>query len=71
MQETQTLSSLSKEQKEVAALLSIGTFLEFFDLMLYIHMAVLTKRIIFSPMTTIQQLFFLHLSFALLMFFGQ
>lgn len=32
---------LTKEQKEAIGLLSIGTFLEYFDLMLYVHMAVL------------------------------
>lgn len=32
--------SLTKEQKEAVGLLSIGTFLEYFDLMLYVHMAV-------------------------------
>ncbi|MFU7500698.1 MAG: hypothetical protein ACJBCI_03270 [Candidatus Tisiphia sp.] len=37
----QKQTSLTKEQKEVVGLLSIGTFLEYFDLMLYVHMAVL------------------------------
>ncbi len=32
--------SLNKEQKETIGLLSIGTFLEYFDLMIYVHMAV-------------------------------
>ena len=31
--------SLTREQKEAVGLLSIGTFLEFFDFMLYVHMA--------------------------------
>ena len=39
--------SLTKEQKEAVALLSIGTFLEYFDLMLYIHMAVLLNELFF------------------------
>lgn len=30
---------LTREQKEAIGLLSIGTFLEYFDLMLYVHMA--------------------------------
>jgi hypothetical protein len=34
---------LTKEQKEAIGLLSIGTFLEYFDLMLYVHMAVLLR----------------------------
>ncbi len=29
----------TKQQKEAVGLLSIGTFLEYFDLMLYVHMA--------------------------------
>ncbi|MCZ6901780.1 MAG: hypothetical protein O7C62_03545 [Rickettsia endosymbiont of Ixodes persulcatus] len=33
--------SLNRVQKETIGLLSIGTFLEYFDLMLYVHMAVL------------------------------
>lgn len=47
MQETQTLSSLTKEQKEAIGLLSVGTFLEYFDLMLYVHMAVLLNELFF------------------------
>ena len=40
-------SSLNSEQKEAFGLLSIGTFLEYFDLMLYVHMAVLLNDIFF------------------------
>lgn len=40
-------SSLSREQKEAVGLLQIGTFLEYFDLMLYIHMAVLLNDLFF------------------------
>ncbi|WP_341753112.1 MULTISPECIES: MFS transporter [unclassified Candidatus Tisiphia] len=40
-------TSLTKEQKEAVGLLSIGTFLEYFDLMLYIHMAVLLNSLFF------------------------
>lgn len=40
-------SSLSREQKESIALLQIGTFLEYFDLMLYIHMVVLLNELFF------------------------
>lgn len=39
--------SLKKEQKEALALLQTGTFLEYFDLMIYIHMAVLLNEIFF------------------------
>ena len=40
-------SSLNREQKEAIALLQIGTFLEFFDLYLYVHMAVILNEIFF------------------------
>ncbi len=42
-----TFSSLKREQKQAIGLLSIGTFLEYFDLMLYIHMAVLLNELFF------------------------
>jgi MHS family proline/betaine transporter-like MFS transporter len=38
---------LTREQKEAVGLLSIGTFLEYFDLMLYVHMAVLLNELFF------------------------
>ncbi|WP_341751555.1 MFS transporter [Candidatus Tisiphia endosymbiont of Piscicola geometra] len=38
---------LTREQKEAVGLLSIGTFLEYFDLMLYIHMAVILNELFF------------------------
>ena len=41
------MSKLNREQKEAAGLLSIGTFLEYFDLMLYVHMAVLLNQVFF------------------------
>ena len=40
-------SSLTKAQKESIGLLQIGTFLEYFDLMLYVHMAVLLNELFF------------------------
>lgn len=40
-------SSLRRDQKEAIGLLQIGTFLEYFDLMLYIHMAVLLNDLFF------------------------
>jgi len=48
-------SSLKREQKESVALLSTGTFLEYFDLMLYVHMGVLLNELFFpkyDPYTT-------------------
>jgi MFS transporter, MHS family, proline/betaine transporter len=40
-------AKLSKEQKQAVALLSIGSTLEYFDLMLYVHMAVILNDIFF------------------------
>ena len=41
------LKSLDRKQKEAIGLLQIGTFLEYFDLMLYVHMAVLLNELFF------------------------
>lgn len=41
------LSSLKPSQREAIGLLQIGTFLEYFDLMLYVHMAVLLNELFF------------------------
>jgi MHS family proline/betaine transporter-like MFS transporter len=38
---------LTRQQKEAIGLLSFGTFLEYFDLMLYVHMAVLLNELFF------------------------
>lgn len=40
-------NSLTRNQKEAVGLLSVGTFLEYFDLMLYVHMAVLLNELFF------------------------
>ena len=48
-------ASLTQNQKEAVGLLSIGTFLEYFDLMLYVHMSVLLNDLFFpqaDPHTT-------------------
>ncbi|WP_341756413.1 MULTISPECIES: hypothetical protein [unclassified Candidatus Tisiphia] len=42
-------TSLTKEQRETVGLLSIGTFLEYFDLMLYVHMAAFLNELFFEP----------------------
>ncbi len=42
-----TFSVLKREHKEAIGLLQIGTFLEYFDLMLYVHMAFLLNDIFF------------------------
>lgn len=41
------LPSLNDEQRESIRLLQMGTFLEYFDLMLYVHMAVLLNELFF------------------------
>lgn len=40
-------SNLNRDQREAVGLLQAGTFLEYFDLMLYIHMAVLLNELFF------------------------
>lgn len=47
MENKNNISVLSKEQKHATSLLSIGTFLEYFDLMLYVHMAILLNEVFF------------------------
>ncbi len=42
-----TQQRVTKEQAEAVGLLSIGTLLEYFDLMLYVHMAVLLNELFF------------------------
>ena len=42
-----TFSGINRQQKEAVGLLSIGTFLEYVDLMLYVHMAVLLNELFF------------------------
>lgn len=41
------LRTLSRDQKEAVGLLQIGTFLEYFDLMLYVHLSVLLNELFF------------------------
>jgi MFS family permease len=41
------MAVLTREQKEAIGLLQIGTFLEYFDFMLYIHMAVVLNELFF------------------------
>ncbi len=40
-------TKLTRQHKEAMGLLSIGTFLEYFDLMLYVHMALLLNELFF------------------------
>jgi MFS transporter, MHS family, proline/betaine transporter len=42
-------SDLKRDQKEAIGLLQIGTFLEYFDLMIYVHMAVILNELFFPP----------------------
>jgi hypothetical protein len=39
---------LNKQQKEAILILQIGAFLEYFDLMLYVHMAVVLNELFFQ-----------------------
>jgi len=45
--QTSEQQSLTREQKEAVGILSVGTFLEYFDLMLYLHMSVLLNDLFF------------------------
>ena len=50
-----SFASLKSHEREAVGLLSIGTFLEYFDLMIYVHMAVLLNELFFpktDPHTT-------------------
>ncbi len=44
--------SLNREQKQAVGILSIGTFLEYFDLMIYVHMEVLLNELFFPKADT-------------------
>jgi MFS family permease len=43
------MKKLTKELKKTLGLLATGTFLEYFDLMLYVHMAVLLNGLFYPP----------------------
>ena len=43
-----TKKGMTRAEIEAVGLLSIGTFLEYFDLMLYVHMAVLLNELFFQ-----------------------
>lgn len=45
-------SQLTRQHREAIIILQIGTFLEFFDLMLYVHMAVLLEELFFPKLNT-------------------
>lgn len=47
VQKLKLFSTLTKNQREAVGLLQIGTFLEYFDLMLYVHLAVLLNELFF------------------------
>jgi MFS transporter, MHS family, proline/betaine transporter len=49
------LASLTKKQREIFGLLQIGTFLEYFDIMIFVHLAFLLNELFFpkvDPHTT-------------------
>ena len=47
MNKVQRIKDITRDQKQSIILLSVGTFLEYFDLMLYVHMAVLLNELFF------------------------
>lgn len=47
LESTKKQNSLTRKQREAIGLLSIGTFLEYFDFMLYVHMAILLNKLFF------------------------
>ena len=49
---SQRCYKFSRAQKEAVGLLQIGTFLEYFDLMLYVHMSVVLNGLFFPKMDT-------------------
>jgi MFS family permease len=59
----QYFSSLKREHKEAIGLLSIGTFLEYFDLMLYVHLAVLLNELFFPKTDPYTEQLFVALAF--------
>ena len=48
MSKISTFTELRKEGKLPVALLSTGTFMEYFDLMLYVHMGVLLNELFYD-----------------------
>lgn len=64
-------SSLKREQKEAIGLFQIGTFLEYFDLMLYIHMAVLLNELFFPKTDPHTASLLTALAFALPLSYGR
>ncbi len=55
---------LDKYQREAIGLLQIGTFLEYFDLMLYVHMAVVLNAFFFPKMDNHAEAIFAAMSFS-------
>jgi len=53
------VEGLTKKEKEFVSLLALGTFLEYFDLMLYVHMAVLVNDLFF-PKTDNPQMLYIY-----------
>ena len=58
-----TQHSLTREQKQAVGLLSIGTFLEYFDLMLFVHMAVVINEVFFPKSDPLTESLYAALSF--------
>lgn len=58
------LSSLTREQKEAVGLLQIGTIFEYFDLMLFVHLAILLNELFFPSADHHTSSLFLAFAFA-------
>ena len=61
-------NTLTREQKESVVLLSTGAFLEYFDLMLYVHMAVVLNDLFFPQTDPTTTKLFASAAFSLLFF---
>jgi MFS family permease len=59
---------IGRQEKEATALLSIGTFLEYFDLLLFVHMAIVLDNLFF-PETWKNNPYFIALTFCSTYFF--
>ncbi|XVN42608.1 MAG: hypothetical protein RCG15_08535 [Candidatus Rickettsia vulgarisii] len=64
-------TNLTKEQREAVGLLSVGTFLEYFDLMIYVHMGVILNELFFPKFDPFITAMLTAFTFVLPMFLDQ
>lgn len=55
--------SITKEQRTIIATLSFGTFLEYFDLMLYVHTSIILNDLFFPKTSTLNPYFLSSIAF--------